>query len=246
LSAAQWSQTSFRSAPLIAKFSASCPAGCGATQHGGGKRREASSCSDSRSSKLAARVTIYSRDRRSRIVPSHTSGCGETGNSSASGSSLGRLFPASQPAAWQLLRSACRGSPLAEDTIITWTDAELQTDIALSFQEAAGCNHVWEQIQDVHQSGDVGRRRGAPSGPAHSCRAGLAPCGMQSSVRVATDWGRWAGDMCSVMVWAEVTRGGLKGWSYAVRRAMHGFSNDARRPHSAAVFQGSPLRLLSV
>ncbi len=49
----------------------------------------------------------------------------------------------------------------AEDTIITWTDPELQTDIALSFQEAAGCNHVWEQIQDVHQRGDAGRRRGA-------------------------------------------------------------------------------------
>jgi protein phosphatase 4 regulatory subunit 3 len=31
----------------------------------------------------------------------------------------------------------------AEDTIITWTDTELGTDIALSFQEAAGCNYVW-------------------------------------------------------------------------------------------------------
>jgi protein phosphatase-4 regulatory subunit 3 len=30
-----------------------------------------------------------------------------------------------------------------EDTIITWTDTELGTDIALSFQEAAGCNYVW-------------------------------------------------------------------------------------------------------
>lgn len=31
----------------------------------------------------------------------------------------------------------------AEDTIITWTDAELETDIALSFQEELGCNYVW-------------------------------------------------------------------------------------------------------
>eukprot|EP00227_Mantoniella_beaufortii_P012244 CAMPEP_0197595494 /NCGR_PEP_ID=MMETSP1326-20131121/22981_1 /TAXON_ID=1155430 /ORGANISM="Genus nov. species nov., Strain RCC2288" /LENGTH=237 /DNA_ID=CAMNT_0043161861 /DNA_START=256 /DNA_END=965 /DNA_ORIENTATION=- len=38
------------------------------------------------------------------------------------------------------------------DTIITWTDPDINTDIALSFQEAVGCNYIWEQIKSVqHQ-----------------------------------------------------------------------------------------------
>lgn len=50
---------------------------------------------------------------------------------------------------WAILQSGARrrGHPSvfggAEDTIITWTDAELETDIALSFQEELGCNYVW-------------------------------------------------------------------------------------------------------
>ena len=36
-----------------------------------------------------------------------------------------------------------RVSARAEDTIITWSDPEIGTDIALSFQEAVGCNHIW-------------------------------------------------------------------------------------------------------
>lgn len=30
-----------------------------------------------------------------------------------------------------------------DETIITWSDAEIGTDIALSFQEAGGCDTVW-------------------------------------------------------------------------------------------------------
>lgn len=40
----------------------------------------------------------------------------------------------------------------AEDTIITWTDDALGTDVALSFQESSGCSLVWEQIGDVCRS----------------------------------------------------------------------------------------------
>ena len=35
------------------------------------------------------------------------------------------------------------------DTIITWSDPDINTDIALSFQEAVGCNYIWEQIKNV-------------------------------------------------------------------------------------------------
>ena len=57
------------------------------------------------------------------------------------------------------------------DTIITWTDPDIHTDIALSFQEAMGCNYIWEQISSVQHTykksdmaaGDMGgrMRRGA-------------------------------------------------------------------------------------
>lgn len=42
-----------------------------------------------------------------------------------------------------------------DETIITWSDAEIGTDVALSFQEAGGCDAVWEQIVTVqrHNSG---------------------------------------------------------------------------------------------
>lgn len=29
------------------------------------------------------------------------------------------------------------------DTLIVWTDPETDTDLALSFQEAAGCKEIW-------------------------------------------------------------------------------------------------------
>ena len=31
----------------------------------------------------------------------------------------------------------------ADDTIITWSDPEIGTDIALSFQESVGCSLIW-------------------------------------------------------------------------------------------------------
>lgn len=31
----------------------------------------------------------------------------------------------------------------AEATIITWHDKEFNTDIAISFQEQTGCDHIW-------------------------------------------------------------------------------------------------------
>jgi protein phosphatase-4 regulatory subunit 3 len=38
------------------------------------------------------------------------------------------------------------------DTIITWTDPDICTDIALSFQEAVGCNYIWEQVKSVQMT----------------------------------------------------------------------------------------------
>lgn len=52
----------------------------------------------------------------------------------------------------------------SDDTIITWTDAEIGTDIALSFAEVVGCNYIWEQIQrvqdnSIRQPDSPGRQR---------------------------------------------------------------------------------------
>uniref|UniRef100_A0A7C9EDQ6 PP4R3 EVH1-like domain-containing protein n=1 Tax=Opuntia streptacantha TaxID=393608 RepID=A0A7C9EDQ6_OPUST len=33
-----------------------------------------------------------------------------------------------------------------EDTIISWRDPECSTELALSFQESAGCSYIWDQI----------------------------------------------------------------------------------------------------
>jgi hypothetical protein len=32
---------------------------------------------------------------------------------------------------------------IADETIITWTDPDIGTDVALSFQEAQGCSAIW-------------------------------------------------------------------------------------------------------
>eukprot|EP00793_Prasinoderma_coloniale_P003752 PRCOL_00003128-RA len=45
------------------------------------------------------------------------------------------------------------------DTIIMWADPELKTDLALSFQEAEGCNYIWRQQHAAHAPGR-GRERG--------------------------------------------------------------------------------------
>lgn len=57
------------------------------------------------------------------------------------------------------------------DTIISWLDPDLNTDIAISFQEAIGCNYIWEQIQSVHDQyasakGEV-QRTGSLGGAQH-------------------------------------------------------------------------------
>ncbi|CAI5463518.1 unnamed protein product [Closterium sp. Yama58-4] len=42
-----------------------------------------------------------------------------------------------------------------EDTIISWTDPEVATDLALSFQESMGCSYIWEQICNVQRQVQV-------------------------------------------------------------------------------------------
>jgi protein phosphatase 4 regulatory subunit 3 len=51
---------------------------------------------------------------------------------------------------------------LADNTIITWMDADIGTDVALSFQEESGCHAVWEQIQS--SSVPAGRTSPLPAG----------------------------------------------------------------------------------
>lgn len=53
--------------------------------------------------------------------------------------SLDWLFPwLNQPADHQFVPVM-----LADETIITWTDPDIGTDVALSFQEAQGCSAIW-------------------------------------------------------------------------------------------------------
>lgn len=79
-----------------------------------------------------------------------------------------------------------RGKPLpsppppgrADDTIITWPEPALHTDVALSFQEAFTCSQVWAEIQRVQEAGlsprsQTARMQGErPSG--RESRAGMA------------------------------------------------------------------------
>lgn len=39
-----------------------------------------------------------------------------------------------------------------EDTIISWRDPEYSTELALSFQENAGCSYIWDQICSVQRN----------------------------------------------------------------------------------------------
>ncbi|KAF8063085.1 smkA [Scenedesmus sp. PABB004] len=41
-----------------------------------------------------------------------------------------------------------------DETIITWTDPDIGTDVALSFQEGAGCNTIWQHIVRVQSDAD--------------------------------------------------------------------------------------------
>lgn len=40
-----------------------------------------------------------------------------------------------------------------DSTIISWTDPELMTELALSFQEARGCTSIWSQLANVQKEG---------------------------------------------------------------------------------------------
>ncbi|KAI3423413.1 hypothetical protein D9Q98_010630 [Chlorella vulgaris] len=55
-----------------------------------------------------------------------------------------------------------------DDTIITWTDPEIGTDIALSFQEVRGCSYIWEQVLHVQESSGSSPRIRPISGPPQS------------------------------------------------------------------------------
>ncbi|KAK9802569.1 hypothetical protein WJX73_004679 [Symbiochloris irregularis] len=50
-----------------------------------------------------------------------------------------------------------------EETIISWTDPGIGSEIALSFQEAAGCRSVWDQITNVQRHAN-GSWRQSPTG----------------------------------------------------------------------------------
>ncbi|KAJ4768090.1 Serine/threonine-protein phosphatase 4 regulatory subunit 3 [Rhynchospora pubera] len=39
-----------------------------------------------------------------------------------------------------------------EDTIISWRDPELATELALSFQEATGCSYIWDNIGGIQRN----------------------------------------------------------------------------------------------
>ncbi|KAI0504247.1 hypothetical protein KFK09_015197 [Dendrobium nobile] len=39
-----------------------------------------------------------------------------------------------------------------EDTIISWRDPDISTELALSFQEAAGCSYIWDNICNVQRN----------------------------------------------------------------------------------------------
>lgn len=42
-----------------------------------------------------------------------------------------------------------------QDTIIAWTDPEVATDLALSFQETMGCSYIWDQICNVQKTSNL-------------------------------------------------------------------------------------------
>jgi protein phosphatase-4 regulatory subunit 3 len=42
---------------------------------------------------------------------------------------------------------------IQQDTLIVWTDPETDTELALSFQEVAGCKDIWDQISTVQKIG---------------------------------------------------------------------------------------------
>jgi hypothetical protein len=60
------------------------------------------------------------------------------------------------------------------DTIISWLDREVGTDLAISFQESVGCNYIWEQIHEVQTQylADKDDGKGVGAGAAGAVGAG--------------------------------------------------------------------------
>lgn len=65
----------------------------------------------------------------------------------------------------------CHSPVPPDDTIITWSDHDIGTDVALSFQEATGCHAIW-------CAGARARRctAGAAAAPAAACAPPAAAC----------------------------------------------------------------------
>ena len=40
-----------------------------------------------------------------------------------------------------------------EDTIISWSDPEFETEVALSFEEQVGCDSIWKELGNLHPEG---------------------------------------------------------------------------------------------
>eukprot|EP00850_Spirogloea_muscicola_P001565 SM000006S19330 [mRNA] locus=s6:66143:73073:- [translate_table: standard] len=67
-------------------------------------------------------------------------------------------------------RASSRGlaaSGAGTDTIISWTDPEVATDLALSFAETAGCKYIWEHICDVQRQIQFPTVAASDNGPWH-------------------------------------------------------------------------------
>ncbi|KAI5007565.1 serine/threonine-protein phosphatase 4 regulatory subunit 3B isoform X2 [Hordeum vulgare subsp. vulgare] len=52
-----------------------------------------------------------------------------------------------------------------EETIISWRDPEAATELALSFQEAAGCSYIWDNICDIQRNLQFSNLGGIEVGP---------------------------------------------------------------------------------
>ncbi|KAK9907487.1 hypothetical protein WJX75_004578 [Coccomyxa subellipsoidea] len=69
-----------------------------------------------------------------------------------------------------------------EDTIITWSDPEIGTDIALSFQESVGCSFIWDQIQQAQLQMQRQRQQSEFGMPDGTGRRGIVDEFEQASV----------------------------------------------------------------
>jgi protein phosphatase-4 regulatory subunit 3 len=84
--------------------------------------------------------------------------------------------PAARPPSLLISRSPAPAlspapAPSAEDTIITWSDAEAGTDVALSFEAPEGCAAVWRRLADAQAALPPG---GGPGSPARRDELGGA------------------------------------------------------------------------